>query len=237
MILLAVFQVLLHYYTGRDDIVVGTDVANRNRIETEGLIGFFVNQLVLRTDLSGNPSFRALLTRVREVTLGAYAHQDIPFEHLVHVLNPRRSRQYSPFFQVKIILMNVPINRLELPGLVVTPEEIDIQVAKYDLLVGLWEEAGRLLGFINYNTDLFDVESISRLSRQFEIIFRAIVGDNNATLTDLENILTDDDRKQQQIRETELQQVRIRKLHESKRKPISQSHAPSVELEIGAASA
>src|SRR5215469_6534466 len=103
MMLLAAFQTLLFRYTGQEDIVVGTDVANRNRTEIEGLIGFFVNQLVLRTDLSGHPTFRDLLKRVRNMALKAYTHQDLPFEKLAEVLNPERSLQHAPLFQAKVI--------------------------------------------------------------------------------------------------------------------------------------
>src|SRR5581483_8742217 len=104
MTLLAAWQVLLGRYAGQQDVVVGTDVANRNRLETEGLIGFFVNQLVLRVDLSGDPSFRELLSRVREATLGAYAHQDLPFEKLVEELAPAREMNRNPLFDVKLVL-------------------------------------------------------------------------------------------------------------------------------------
>ncbi len=106
MVLLAAFQALLHRYTGLEDLCVGTPIAGRNRAETEGLIGFFVNTLVLRADLSGNPTFRALLQRTREAALGAYAHQDLPFERLMQALNPARDLSHSPLFQVMVILQN-----------------------------------------------------------------------------------------------------------------------------------
>ena len=117
MTLLAAFQLLLHRYTDQDDIVVGSLIANRNRVETEGLIGFFVNTLVLRTDLSGNPSFRELLDRVREVALGAYSHQDLPFEKLLEALQPPRDLSRTPLFQVLFVLQNTPRQPPELLGL------------------------------------------------------------------------------------------------------------------------
>ncbi len=118
--MLAAFQILLAQRAGHHDISVGTDIANRNRLETENLIGFFINQLVLRTDLSGNPSFREVLKRVRAVTLGAYAHQDLPFDRLVDALKVKRSLDVTPLFQVKLIFQNAPIPPIELPDLVVT---------------------------------------------------------------------------------------------------------------------
>jgi hypothetical protein len=124
MTLLAAFQTLLYRYTQQEDIPVGSPIANRNRSEIEGLIGFFVNSLVLRTDLSGNPTFRELLSRVREVALGAYAHQDLPFEKLVEELHPERSLNQNPLFQVVFALQNAPMETLELPGLTLSPTAI-----------------------------------------------------------------------------------------------------------------
>ena len=119
MTLLAAFQSLLHRYTNQTDILVGTAIANRNRAEIEGLIGFFVNTLVLRTDFSGHPTFRELLRRIRDLTLGAYAHQDLPFERIVEELQPARDLSRNPIFQVSFNLQNAPIQELELPGLTI----------------------------------------------------------------------------------------------------------------------
>ena len=124
MTLLAAFQTLLHRYTGQDDIVVGSPIANRNRIEIEGLIGFFVNTLVLRTDHSGNPTFRELLHRVREMALEAYAHQDLPFEKLVEELRPDRDLSRSPLFQVMFVFQNAPARELSFKGLNVSPVRV-----------------------------------------------------------------------------------------------------------------
>ncbi|MBW4490249.1 MAG: amino acid adenylation domain-containing protein [Trichocoleus desertorum ATA4-8-CV12] len=176
MTLLTAFNLLLHYYSGQEDVVVGTDVANRNRTETERLIGLFVNQLVLRTDLSGNPTFRQLLARVRQVTVDAYAHQDLPFNTLVENLNPDRTSGRSPLFQVKFVLQNAPTPPLALPGLTVTPlEEIDTQTATLDLFFALSETEQGLVGAIDYNTDLFESATIERLAGHFQHLLEQIV--------------------------------------------------------------
>ncbi|HEX7317724.1 MAG TPA: amino acid adenylation domain-containing protein [Pyrinomonadaceae bacterium] len=175
MTLLAAFQTLLHRYARQEEIVVGTPIANRNRAETEALIGFFINTLVLRTDFAGDPTFRELLGRVREVALGAYAHQDLPFEKLVEELQPERSLSHTPLFQVVFVLQNAPLGSLELPGLKLTPVGGDNGTAKFDLTLTL-EESGRgLVGGIEYNTDLFDAETAGRMLRHYENLLRGAV--------------------------------------------------------------
>lgn len=175
MTLLAAFQTLLSRYTGQTDIVVGTPIANRNRSELEGLIGFFVNSLVLRTDLSGNPSFQDLLHRVKQVTLAAYAHQDLPFEMLVQELQPQRSLSHHPLFQVAIALQNTPIQALELPGLTLELFEFDSGTARLDLEWHLWQSATGLQGQITYNTDLFEATTIQRMLGHFQTLLTAVV--------------------------------------------------------------
>ena len=147
MTLLAAWQLLLHRYTGQADISVGSPIAGRTRVETEPLIGFFVNTVVLRTDVSGNPTFRELLQRVRQVAMGAYAHQDIPFEKLVAELQPDRTLSHSPLFQVFFAFQNVPRLPLDLPGVDVTSLEVQSGTAKFDLSLYLWEEDGGLEGY------------------------------------------------------------------------------------------
>ena len=143
MTMLAAFQVLLQGYTNQDDLVIGTPIANRNRLETEGLIGFFVNTLVLRTGLSGNPTFRDLLRRVREVCLGAYAHQDLPFEKLVEELHLARDLSRNPLFQVMFVLQNTPLQALDLPGLSLIPVEVDTATTHFDLTMHFADTAAR----------------------------------------------------------------------------------------------
>ncbi len=177
MLLLAVFKVLLMKYSGQADLVIGADVANRNRAETENLIGFFVNMLVLRTDLSGDPTFRDLLQRVREVCLEAYAHQDLPFEKLVEELQPERSLNHSPLFQVVLVLQNAPLKELHLPELTLSPVGGESGTAKFDLVFGLLEAEKRLVGSLEYSRDLFEAATIKRLLGHYQTLLAAVVAD------------------------------------------------------------
>ncbi|QSJ15009.1 amino acid adenylation domain-containing protein [Nostoc sp. UHCC 0702] len=185
MTILAAFQTLLYRYTQQEDITVGSPIANRNRSELEGLIGFFVNSLVLRTDFSGNPTFRELLNRVREVTLGAYAHQDLPFEKLVEELHPERDLSYHPFFQVVLSLQNTPIQALELPGLTLSLLEFDSKTAKLDLEFHLWRDWESLKGQMVYSTDLFDDPTITRMLGHFQTLLESIITNPEQHLSDL----------------------------------------------------
>jgi len=175
MTLLAAFQTLLYRYTGQEDVAVGSPIAGRTRPEIEGLIGFFVNTLVLRTDLSGNPSFRELLRRARDVALGAYEHQDIPFEKLVEELNPQRDRSHSPLFQVMFVLQNTPVESLKLGGLTVTPVALDGATTMFDLSLSLQEAGEELRGSLRYSTDLFNEATIKRMAEHFCRLLQAIV--------------------------------------------------------------
>jgi amino acid adenylation domain-containing protein len=184
MVLLAAFQTLLYRYTGQEDVCVGSPIANRNRDEVKELIGFFVNTLVLRTDLAGNPSFRELLTRVRRVALGAYAHQDLPFEQLVEALQPERDASYTPLFQVAFILRNA-LHLEEIPGLTLSPLNVESETAQFDLsLVVERTERGSIAAF-EYNTDLFDADAIARMLGHFQNLLEGIVANPQAKLSDL----------------------------------------------------
>ncbi|MCG6136134.1 MAG: amino acid adenylation domain-containing protein [Nostoc sp. LLA-1] len=175
MTLLAAFQTLLWRYTGQEDIVVGSPIANRNRAEIEGLIGFFVNTLVLRTNLAGNPRFEELLKRVREVALGAYAHQDLPFELLVEQLQPQRDLSYTPLFQVMFVLQNAPMSALELPDLTLSPVENESNTSKFDLTLYMSETESGIVGNLEYNTDLFQESSIHRMVEYLQTLLSGIV--------------------------------------------------------------
>jgi len=195
MTMLAAFNVLLYRYTTQDDLMVGTPIANRNRLETEGLIGFFVNALVLRTDLSGNPSFRELLRRVREVCLGAYSHQDMPFDRLVEELHLKRNLSRNPLFQVMFALQNAPQRALELPGLTLSPVEGDSETAHFDLTLQMVDTGQELTAALVYNTDLFEAGTIAGMLGNFHVLLEAIVADPEQRLSDFP-LLTETERQQ-----------------------------------------
>ena len=174
MTLLAALQTWLYRTTGQEDVVVGTDVANRNRLETEGLIGFFVNHLVLRSDLRGNPAFRLLLDQVRDVTLGAYAHQDLPFDRLVSELQPERAAGHTPLFQVLFVFGNPTAPTLELPGLTLSPLKSDLILSKYDLTLFMGERETGMGGAWRYRTERFELATIQRLATHFETLLASI---------------------------------------------------------------
>ncbi len=175
MTLLAAFSVLLSRYCRSDDIVIGSPIAGRTRTETEHLIGFFVNTLALRTDLSGDPSFRELLARVREIALSAYAHQDLPFEKLVEELKPERSLSYSPLFQVMFALQNTTQAPLRLPGLEVKRLDLGRETSKFDLSLAAIEASEGLKLSFEYNSDLFDSATIVRMMGHFETLLKSVV--------------------------------------------------------------
>jgi amino acid adenylation domain-containing protein len=207
--LLAAFQTLVNWYSGEEHVVIGTDVANRNRGESEGLIGFFVNQLVLSANLSGNPGFRRLLSQVRDVTLDAYAHQDLPFDKLVELLRRPRDLSRTPLFQLKIVYQNAPLQPLELPGLTLTPLEFGGGTAKYDLTLFLEDtEQGLSLTF-QYNSDLFEAVTINRLSDHFEILVGLIAERPEATLSELKAALDEADKKSRSREKSKMEMVNL----------------------------
>ena len=185
MTLLAAFQTLLHRYSGCDDIVVGSPSAGRNVAEMEKLIGFFVNTLVLRTDFSGNPSFRKLLQQVREVAVGAYSHQDVPFDKLVDELSPERSLSYSPLFQVLFSLEKSTDLSSHLAGLEISWLEVDRGTSKFDLALFVTEKPGGLCCTFEYDTDLFEAEAITRMLDHFQIILEGIAGNSDQRVGEL----------------------------------------------------
>ncbi|BAY91152.1 MULTISPECIES: condensation domain-containing protein [unclassified Tolypothrix] len=221
MILLAGFKTLLYWYTGQEDIVIGTDIANRNQPEIRGLIGFFVNQLVLRTNLSGNPSFRELLERVREVTLDAYTHQDLPFDKLVDVLNPLRHMARSPLFQIKLILENTQIPSLQLSNLTLKPLELEKKTTQLDLLWEIRETEQGIVAVLEYNTDLFYATTIARMLKHFETLLNQIVAKPTAKLTELIELLTAADKQEESWKSKNTKAEYQRKLKTIKRQVVN----------------
>jgi amino acid adenylation domain-containing protein len=185
MTMLAAFVTLLYRYSGQSDILVGTPIANRNRNEIESLIGFFVNTLVLRSNFENNPSFESLLAQVRETTLQAYEHQDVPFEQVVEALQPQRSLSHSPLFQVMFVLQNVPMTEFELPGVTLTQLDGDSTIAKFDLTLSMSETNRGLVGEWEYNTDLFDGSTIDRMATHFQNLLSAVVANPQQTVGEL----------------------------------------------------
>ncbi|MEO1801115.1 MAG: amino acid adenylation domain-containing protein, partial [Cyanobacteria bacterium J06629_2] len=196
-LLLTAFKVLLYRYSQQSDIVVGTDIANRDRTETEGLIGLLVNTLVLRTDLIGNPSFIEVLDRVKQVTLEAFSHQDLSFEKLVEILNPERNiSQMVPLFQVKFDLQLAEVKPLELPDLEVERLPLEESTIKYELRFNLQNSESGINGYVEYSTDLFDESTIARMVEHFTVLLEGIVNNPQEQIAYLPLITT---REQEQI--------------------------------------
>ncbi|MGB7921969.1 MAG: amino acid adenylation domain-containing protein [Pyrinomonadaceae bacterium] len=222
MLMLAAFQTLLSRYSKQDDIVVGLPIAGRNRLETEPLIGFFVNALVLRTQLSGNQSFVELLGRVRDVTLEAYAHQDIPLDKLVEELQPERNASHTPLFQVTFGLQNAPQEASELPGLTLSPLSLDDETVRFDLTVWVTDEPTGLRLLWSYRTDLFEEATIKRMQGNFEVLLNSVIAQPEAQL-DLLNILTEDEREERMKKERTREESKYKKLVNVKPKAIKTS--------------
>ena len=195
MTLLAALSVLLFRYSGQEDIMIGSPIFNRNRQDIESIIGFFANTLVMRSRLQGNPRFAELLQRVKKTALGAYAHKDIPFEHLVSALKPERHQSYSLWFQVFFALQNIPSETLDWKGLSASRIQMETQVTKFDLTWDVFEVDGELQGSLLYNTDLFDEATILRIVDHFQVLLAAIVETPEQTVLELP-IMTSDEQEQ-----------------------------------------
>ena len=227
MTLIAAFNVLLSRYTGREDIVVGTDLANRTRVETEELIGFFVNLLPVRTDLRGNPKFVELLSRVKELMLDVYANQDVPFEKLVEALQPPRDLSRNPLVQILFVMQNTPSRALQLPGVELRVFDLDEENSRFDLVLFVSEGVGLNMLWV-YNPDLFESETISRMSEQFERMLASIVSDSTARLSDLE-MRTEEDKRQTMIEKEDRKQSRLKGLKSARKRGVDMSRVSQVK--------
>ena len=195
MLLLAGFQTLLFRYTGQEDIAAGSPVAGRTRSETEQLIGCFINTLVLRTDLSGNPAFTQLVQRVKAVTLEAFIHQDMPFEKLVEMLQPERDLSRSPLVQAMFVLQNAPRSVLKFGDAKVEPFELEIKTTKFDLTLILGETGSGMMGMLQYKADLFDLNTIERMASHYQRVLENVVADPEQPISALQ-VLSDAERHQ-----------------------------------------
>ncbi len=221
MVLLSAFYVLLHHSTGEDDLIVGTDVANRNRSETEGILGLFVNQLVLRADLSGDPGFREILRRVRGTAFEAFAHQDAPFDKLVEVLNPVRDMSRTPLFQVKLVLQNTPLEARSLRDLEVALLDLHNQTAKFDLLLNLNEGPAGIAGTLEFDTDLYEPATIQRLLAGFCAVLTRVAARPDDRLAEIEEDLRARDHQAAEQRARERRELKSRTIERVRRKAIA----------------
>jgi acyl carrier protein len=226
MTLLAGFKTLLYRYSGQEDIIVGSNIANRNRSEIGELIGYFVNTLVLRTDLSGDPTFRELLGRVREVALGAYAHQDLPFEKLVEQLHPQRDPGRSPIVQLMFDfheygdhIFTDPSTRL--PGLIQSPLPTEPALEKFDLVLNMHSSNEGLYGAFQYSQDLFDASTVNRMLKQFELVLSNVAANPDVRLSELKEALLEADRQQQILDRKGFKEARRKMLQGVKQKSFS----------------
>jgi amino acid adenylation domain-containing protein/non-ribosomal peptide synthase protein (TIGR01720 family) len=218
--MLTAFKVLLHRYTGQDDLVVGAPIAARNRHEIENVIGFFVNNLVLRTNVAGDPTFTELLGRVRDVFLEAYARQDVPFEKLVEELQSERDASRAPVFQVTFALQTMPARKVELPDLELEPLTTESEAARYDLTLWIFETESGLTAAWNYNSDLFEESAMKRIHGHYMTLLESIVREPEARLSSLE-MLTEAERLERENQEEQQQETALKKLMEARRKSIA----------------
>ncbi|HEX6290946.1 MAG TPA: amino acid adenylation domain-containing protein, partial [Herpetosiphonaceae bacterium] len=198
MTLFAAFQTLLYRYTGEEDIITGSVIANRDVVDIEALMGFFLNTLLLRSDLSGNPTFRAFLQRTRDMMLGAYAHQNVPFEQLVEELRPPRDPSHTPLFQVMFVMQNAPVPAQGQRDLEMEFVRVDNGTSKFDLTLSLTETPDGLRAVAEYKTELFEAATIQRLLRHFQTLLEGVVADIDQRIAELP-LLSEDERQQMLI--------------------------------------
>ena len=218
MLALAAFKALLYRYSRQPDIVVGAPIAGRNRVEVERLIGLFINTLVFRTDFSGDPTFRELLGRVREVTLGAYAHRDLPFEKLVQALEPERTLHRTLLFQAGFNFRSAPKESLALPGLALEYMQVYSGRTQFELNMHVVEGERTLEGSLEYKTDLFTDRTAGRMLDAFDALLRAVAAQPEVRLSGLDAILDERETREREACERELEEVRAQKLRQARRR-------------------
>jgi acyl carrier protein len=212
MTLVTALNVLLRHHSGAEDILMGSNVANRNHSNTEKLIGFFINQVVLRFDLSGDPTFQELLTRVRDVMLGAYAHQDLPFEKLVEELQPARSAGHSLLFQVKVDMYAPTSAQRQTTGPRISVLEPRHNIARYDLQMSFLDTRPSLQGSLIYSTDIFEAATMAHYAKQLQSILTTVTERTEIGLNELDEILTKSDEQEALEREQRVEEASLRKL-------------------------
>jgi len=207
--LLAAYMTLLHRYTRLEDVVVGSPIAGRSRIETEGVIGFFANTFVIRASLAGNPSFRELIGRVRDVTLQAYSNQDVPFDKVVEELRPKRRLSHTSLFQLSFSLQTT-FERLQVPGLTLSRIPIDNGTAMFELVLNMQETEQGLGGTLEYSTDLFHADTVKRLLRNYEAILEAVVANPESSLNEIGAVIADEQLRSTKSDHTESLRVKLK---------------------------
>ncbi|HEY3579688.1 MAG TPA: condensation domain-containing protein, partial [Pyrinomonadaceae bacterium] len=223
MTLLTAFGVMLHYQTRQNEILIGSPIANRPQVELENLIGFFLNTLALRLNFAGDPSFSELLKRVRETALGAYAHQDLPFEKLVETLRPGRNLYHNPLFQVAFTLDETPVSEVELADLKLTPLAADKGMAQFDLVLHLANSPDGVVGTLQYQTGLFAEDTIKRFREQFEHVLRLGVERPDVKLSELVASLDEIERGRWAGKQKEIADFGLRKLKGARRQAIAEA--------------
>ncbi len=218
--LLSAFYVLLHAKGRQEDVIVGTDLANRSSIETETMIGFFVNQAALRVDLSADPGFTQLLARVRTVAMEAYLHQDVPFDRVVETINPPRERNRTPLFQVKFVLQNAPRPKLEMDDLRLTELELDTGAAKFDLLINVLQQDAGLRVLWEYSSEIFRESTVQRMADCYLALLDSIVLNPELGLHEAVAIVVQTDQSIRQRDEYKRHHTLREKLIQKSQKPL-----------------
>jgi len=216
--ILAALNVLLHHYTGSDNIVVGTDSSGRDVREDENLIGPFTNQLVLSTNVNGDPRFNELYGRVRQTLAAAHAHQRLPFEEVVEALKPPRDRARTPLFQIKLVSGDRVVEKRELANLKIMPLEIDTATARFDLTIFVEESPDHLTLTFEHNTDLFESSRIASIARCLDAILGRVASEPDVRLSELSGLITETQRREQDAKQTELKTNVSQQLRKLKRR-------------------